>query len=1051
MLKRNFLSIILLLTAINVSAQTYSGGTGTSSNPYLISSKTDMVALANAVNSGTNSYKGKFFRLTQNLTGANALTTSIGIDGISGSYAFEGVFDGNGFEVEMNKAQGGIFDFISYATIQSLGVKGTISTSSKKGQLYVGGICGYAANSKIAYCYNTASLSISDGENINVGGICGSAYNTTITDCFNYGILYGSSSINLLFGGICGAGGDILNCFNVGNISAVVGQYGDVAGVCGSSAESIKNCFSANTSIETNSYGSRIINTITTFNIHSNNYALSTMTINGSTNNSSNTVFNGINASLSNFKSQSWIQANLGWDFNTVWQMSSSNSVSQGFPVLRNETRNFKFSITATATNNGNISPNGNSLVGMGESKSYTITPNPGFQIYQVLINGTNNSQAVSSGSYTFIDVSRDHTIDVFFRPVLPPTFSGGSGTKESPYLISSKADMVALAGAVEGGTTYVGKYFCLTKNLTGSNAVSTSVGNYGEINSAFGGVFDGRGYEIELNNAQGGVFGYIFNTTIQNLGVIGNISASSKKDSNIGGICGYSVNSTIAYCYNAASVSISDSKNINFGGICGSTSNATITDCYNRGVFSFSSSSGSFGGICGYIYGNILNCYNVGNIFVDSQYYNFSGGICGRFLDNTSIKNSFSANAKIESTHLVGRIIGYFYGNIELSNNYALSNMNVNGSTVNSSDATSRDGAGVLLTNFKSQSWLQNNLGWDFNVVWKMSSSGSVNQGFPVFREIINPTYYTLSVISGSGGSITPSGSVLVEQGGNQIFTITPNIGYEINQVLVDGTNNTTAVSTGEYTFTNITANHTISVSFKQKQYTIIASAGIGGSISPSGNILVTHGGIQTFAFTPITGYLIDRVFIDGLADANAVASGQFTFENVTGNHSISVTFMPECLSDIVVQVWDDVLSVINNFGNNGGYTFVAYQWLKNGVEILGETNGYLYLTNDADKNISQYTCRLTTSNGKTLQSCPLQLTSRSAISAYPNPTEGIVIIESSTIEKGDRIDVYNATGVLVKQYSAKPNQTEIDLGNMPKGMYIIKVNGNQMKVILK
>jgi len=74
-------------------------------------------------------------------------------------------------------------------------------------------------------------------------------------------------------------------------------------------------------------------------------------------------------------------------------------------------------------------------------------------------------------------------------------------------------------------------------------------------------------------------------------------------------------------------------------------------------------------------------------------------------------------------------------------------------------------------------------------------------------------PVTYTITASAGPNGSISPSGSVTVNQGSNKSFTITPDTGYSINDVLVDGSS-VGAVSS--YTFTNITQNHTISATFK-------------------------------------------------------------------------------------------------------------------------------------------------------------------------------------------------------------------------------------------
>jgi len=70
----------------------------------------------------------------------------------------------------------------------------------------------------------------------------------------------------------------------------------------------------------------------------------------------------------------------------------------------------------------------------------------------------------------------------------------------------------------------------------------------------------------------------------------------------------------------------------------------------------------------------------------------------------------------------------------------------------------------------------------------------------------------YTISASAGPGGIISPSGSVSVNYGSNQTFTITPKSGYSIKKVIVDG------VSVGKassFTFSNVNAGHTIKAMF--------------------------------------------------------------------------------------------------------------------------------------------------------------------------------------------------------------------------------------------
>ena len=71
---------------------------------------------------------------------------------------------------------------------------------------------------------------------------------------------------------------------------------------------------------------------------------------------------------------------------------------------------------------------------------------------------------------------------------------------------------------------------------------------------------------------------------------------------------------------------------------------------------------------------------------------------------------------------------------------------------------------------------------------------------------------------------------------------------------------------------------------------YTITASAGEHGSISPSGKVSVVKGADAAFVFQPEEGYKVADVLVDGVSVG---AVGSYTFEKVSGNHTISVTFV--------------------------------------------------------------------------------------------------------------------------------------------------------------
>jgi hypothetical protein len=158
---------------------------------------------------------------------------------------------------------------------------------------------------------------------------------------------------------------------------------------------------------------------------------------------------------------------------------------------------------------------------------------------------------------------------------------------------------------------------------------------------------------------------------------------------------------------------------------------------------------------------------------------------------------------------------------------------------------------------------------------------------------------YHVITATATTGGTITPTGGVMVEVGTNQTFTFVPDAGHQISQVLINGVNNPTAVATGEYTFTNVTTEHTIQVAFSLKSYIITPSVISGdGTIYPDQAVVINHGSNQKFDFTPNTGNKIAQVLIDGVNNAAAVANGYHTFENVAANHTVVVSFEVKTLT---------------------------------------------------------------------------------------------------------------------------------------------------------
>ncbi len=144
----------------------------------------------------------------------------------------------------------------------------------------------------------------------------------------------------------------------------------------------------------------------------------------------------------------------------------------------------------------------------------------------------------------------------------------------------------------------------------------------------------------------------------------------------------------------------------------------------------------------------------------------------------------------------------------------------------------------------------------------------------------------YTITASAGAGGSISPAGTVTLNYGASQTYTITPNTGYHISDLRVD---NVSVGALSSYTLSNVASNHTISATFSQITYTITGSSSTGGSINPPGIMTVTHGSNQAYSLTADYGYEISAVRVDNVP-IGPVSS--YTFSNITSNHTISAVF---------------------------------------------------------------------------------------------------------------------------------------------------------------
>jgi len=193
----------------------------------------------------------------------------------------------------------------------------------------------------------------------------------------------------------------------------------------------------------------------------------------------------------------------------------------------------------------------------------------------------------------------------------------------------------------------------------------------------------------------------------------------------------------------------------------------------------------------------------------------------------------------------------------------------------------------------------------------------------------------YDVVATAGANGTISPSGTVKVAHGGNQKFTFTPNTGYKVNTVTVDGA---PVVPVGnEYTLINVTSDHTINVTFAVQTYTITptVSGTAVGTITPATPQTVNHGDDCEFTISPGAGAAIEFCKVDGVPVT--LTSTTYKFTNVTADHTIEVSFTS--------TIWDVTVSA----GPNGSVSPSGV------VQVINNHNVTLSITPDTGYEIDK------------------------------------------------------------------------------------------------
>ena len=500
---------------------------------------------------------------------------------------------------------------------------------------------------------------------------------------------------------------------------------------------------------------------------------------------------------------------------------------------------------------------------------------------------------------------------------------------------------------------TFDGKHYAI-KGLYVVNLPDVAVGLFGGLKGAAVRNLTVDGYVQGCDFVSGIAGDAKANSTIENCRndchVVSEYGADSGSFLYAGGIVGSAADTTIAGCVNTGVVEARGSNN--FGSVAAGIvgilyGNATVINCYNTGKINVTGDKlreGTAGGIAGKdlsARNTVSDCYNVGAVTVsytgnNDKYIARVGGIMGGiFYSDTTVSNCYSVGTLTSTTgtgtSYIGGVVGITKGTV--GNCYYLDSTATkavwnDGGTVDEATgpktaAQLGDGtvlallinnrgdsehpwnsqcqylaaAGKTLPVFKTQTGDKHSHDWS---VWTSNGNGTHSR---------RCTCNAVETQNCSGGTATCKDKAKCAVCGAEYGDTNPyHHGDKLKHVVAkDATTSEEGnieywycEACGKYFSDNaatkeITQAETVipkrqSSGSNYSYYTIKATAGTGGSISPSGNVSVREGRDQTFTITPDKGYAVANVKIDGKS-IGAVKS--YTFENVSRTHTIEVIFM--------------------------------------------------------------------------------------------------------------------------------------------------------------
>ena len=547
--------------------------------------------------------------------------------------------------------------------------------------------------------------------------------------------------------------------------------------------------------------------------------------------------------------------------------------------------------ITASAGVGGTITPSGAVAVACGGSQTFAIAPSAGYQIADVLVDG---SSVGAVASYAFTNVHINHTIAASFS-LIPAVIAGVSTATylcptnpciSIPVNLSRQYLNAMLGFSVTFQLSPELTLCAGTGSVTEGNYLSASGTTLYNVIDNGGGSYTADGAIIGANCGPTGLTGNLFNVGVSSSSAGGTgsitVTAVTLRDCNNNPLPGVAGAPATVPIDNQAPVVQVTSPNGGEVWLIGSSQSVTWTATDNTGVADVDIAYSTDGGAS---YPNVI-----------------ATGIANSGSYAWTVPNDATTQARVRVT---AHDVVCSSGADASDANFTIQNPTVTITASAGAGGSISPSGSVTVAYGGSQTFaVSANPCYSIaDVLVDGSSVGAVStytfsnvQGNHTLAASFSLNTYTITASAGAGGSVSPNGVTIVNCGADQKIGIAANPCYSIADVLVDG-NSVGAVST--YTFSNVQGNHTLAASFSLNTYTIAASSGPGGSISPAGAVVVNCGADQKFVVTPNSCFAIANVKVDGNS-VGAVAS--YTFSNVTANHTIAATFVSTTLATTTV-----------------------------------------------------------------------------------------------------------------------------------------------------